>query len=371
MFRFSRTCPPAEFVPFGYRRHSYAVGANDRVELSGAGAQPPQPEGAQTPEEFVAALRRLRLWSGLTYRQLEAKANANGDVLPVSTLASALGRSTLPREQLVEGLVRACGLTADDVDRWLAARKRIAMCGDVRPTATAPAAAESRPQPSVPAGPPEPPAKSGPAMLVRLVLVGMALVGIGIGAYVLAPISTNEASNPTPPGVTTPAPGLPLGGAGSWARIRPGQSAELCVSEGRDRSGGYQHAVAALRPCASATVPSTYLEPVGAGLMHIQWHHPEHGIGCLTVRDDGVGKDLIEPWNDCSDSRSQQLFTAEPVTRQRDGAPRFRLRIAYTGQCVGLRDETATPGVEVVRENCTGQADQEFLIDLLPSVSPQ
>ena len=340
---------------------------------SGAGARPPQPEDARTAEEFVAALRQLRLWSGLTYRQAEAKAIANGDVLPASTLATALGRSTLPRAQLVEGLARACGLTADEVDRWLAARTRIAMRSDERSIQVADAAHESPSRPSAPAGPDDPPPTgrwpgSGSTMLVRLALIGLIVIGVGVGAYILAPDSLEKVSNPTPSETATPMPGLALGETGSWARIRPVQAAELCLTEGRDRSGEYQHAVAALLPCATTPFPRTYLEPVGAGLMHIQWHHPEHGIGCLTVREHGVGGDLIEPWNDCSDSRIPQLFKAEPVAQQ-DGVSRYRLRVANTGHCVGLRGDTATLGVEAVREYCTGQSDQEFLIDLLPASS--
>ncbi|PZG21570.1 AfsR family transcriptional regulator [Micromonospora craterilacus] len=83
---------------------------------------PPRPELAATPAEFVAALRVLRLWSGLTYRQLTAKARASGDHLAVSTLASALSRSTLPRREVVAGFVRACGLDERAVAEWVATR---------------------------------------------------------------------------------------------------------------------------------------------------------------------------------------------------------------------------------------------------------
>ncbi|MEN3534205.1 helix-turn-helix domain-containing protein [Microbispora sp. ZYX-F-249] len=94
--------------------------------MSGPLSAPPQPEGLTNPAEFVAALGRLRQWSGLTYRQLTAAAKAVGDVLPTSTIAGALGRTTLPREEFVAAFVRACGLGEAETARWVAHRKRLA-----------------------------------------------------------------------------------------------------------------------------------------------------------------------------------------------------------------------------------------------------
>lgn len=86
---------------------------------------PPRPETASTPAEFVQALRGLRRWSGLTYRQLAARAAAAGESLPPSTIATALGRTTLPRRRVVGLYLRACGLSPEDVRRWLAAREHL------------------------------------------------------------------------------------------------------------------------------------------------------------------------------------------------------------------------------------------------------
>ena len=94
--------------------------------MSGPFSAPPQPDGLASAAEFVAALRRLRQWSGLTYRQLTAAAKASGDVLPSSTIAGALGRTTLPREEFVAAFVRACGLGEAETARWVAHRKRLA-----------------------------------------------------------------------------------------------------------------------------------------------------------------------------------------------------------------------------------------------------
>ncbi|WP_329493905.1 helix-turn-helix transcriptional regulator [Kitasatospora herbaricolor] len=89
------------------------------------GAMPPGPEGARTPAEFVAAMRRLRRWSGLSFRELERRATAARDVLPRATLDGVLRRSDLPREDLLVAFVRACGAGPEDVARWTASRRHL------------------------------------------------------------------------------------------------------------------------------------------------------------------------------------------------------------------------------------------------------
>ncbi|MER7008197.1 hypothetical protein ABT297_34835 [Dactylosporangium sp. NPDC000555] len=80
---------------------------------------------ATSPAQFVAAMAALKQWSGFTYRQLQRRAQQAGDVLPHSTAAAALTRTTLPREDVVAAFVRACGGDESSVARWLATRKRI------------------------------------------------------------------------------------------------------------------------------------------------------------------------------------------------------------------------------------------------------
>jgi lambda repressor-like predicted transcriptional regulator len=72
--------------------------------------------------EFVAALRELRTRTGLSYRVLERRAAQAGDVLPSSTLNTALTRRTPPSEQVLRAFLRACGAEPDVVERWVAAR---------------------------------------------------------------------------------------------------------------------------------------------------------------------------------------------------------------------------------------------------------
>ncbi len=89
----------------------------------------PTPAGVRTPADFVSTMRAMRDWAALTYGELAGIAQANGDRLPQSTIASALTRESLPRETTVAAFVRACGGDPDTVQAWLAARKRVASAG--------------------------------------------------------------------------------------------------------------------------------------------------------------------------------------------------------------------------------------------------
>jgi hypothetical protein len=87
---------------------------------------PPSPAAATDEATFVAELRRLKTWSGMSFRQLERQAAAAGDTLPASTAATMLGKNRLPREELLVTYVRACGLDGDDLRPWLTTRTAIA-----------------------------------------------------------------------------------------------------------------------------------------------------------------------------------------------------------------------------------------------------
>ncbi|WP_407565529.1 XRE family transcriptional regulator [Streptomyces sp. 184] len=331
----------------------------------------PQPGQLRTRAEYVAALRALRTWSGLTYRELEAKATAHADSLPASTIATTLGRASLPRERFVDAFTRACGLADQDADRWLEARRRIAT------DEHAPPAAGSAPPPaSGDTGPPTaPPARGAPRWRWAAGLV--AAVGIGVGGTlgVQALSGSSESGEPRAARGADPIPGLDMKAVGSWARIHPARTPDLCVSEGTDRSGSYRTAVAAQQLCARAEHPRVFLEPVGDGAVQIQWHHPEHGIGCLTALRAGPGRGLLEPRDNCADDDPGQRFRLEPAepveptgsaeSAGRQATPHFRIR-PDTGQCLALRDEDTAPGAEIVQRDCSDAADQEFRIALAP-----
>ncbi|MFI6540550.1 hypothetical protein ACIBHY_49385 [Nonomuraea sp. NPDC050547] len=92
----------------------------------------------RTGAEFMSGLRRLKAWSGRSYREIQARAQRAGHALPYSTAAGMLKRETLPREQVVEAFARGCGLGAEQASAWVAARKRVAT--QVAPTPEAEAA---------------------------------------------------------------------------------------------------------------------------------------------------------------------------------------------------------------------------------------
>ncbi|MZE55049.1 hypothetical protein GTY86_27980, partial [Streptomyces sp. SID5770] len=89
------------------------------------GEHAPDPRGVRSPAEFLARLQALKDWSGLTYRELSARAEARGDVLPRSTVANMLSRTTLPREELLTAFVRACGTGPAGLERWRTARREL------------------------------------------------------------------------------------------------------------------------------------------------------------------------------------------------------------------------------------------------------
>ncbi|MFI2714217.1 hypothetical protein ACH495_29265 [Micromonospora sp. NPDC018662] len=308
--------------------------------------------------EFVHLMRQAKDRCGYTFRQLEEKAAASGDVLARSTIADVLRRQSLPKPEVLAAFVRAC-LGPEHVDSWLAARDRLA---EAVP-ATGPA---DRPPP---ASPPPVPGRQWwrPPRPVRVALVVLAVLAL-LGVTVRAVLSNDgEAGSPGPTGSAGPATAGPrhltTEAQGSAVRVRPAQAPDLCIGEGRDSAGRLSDPVAAQRPCGGAVPPTTVLQLVGGDLYHLKWDHPQEGIGCLTVIDDGPAATMLMPWNDCAADRPAQVFRMEPVdTPVPEG---FRIRSASGTFCLGIRDNALTPYAELVQETCTGEGNQEFLIDVL------
>ncbi|RDI69343.1 hypothetical protein DFR76_101881 [Nocardia pseudobrasiliensis] len=331
------------------------MGRGEESRRGSRRAGAPEPNEIDSVTSFVAALRGLRTWCGLTYRQLEGKAAADGNVLPSSTIATTLGRATLPREPFVGAFTRACGLDEDEVNRWLDARRRIAVGQESQTDgATAPEAAEPVVAPPVTS-------QRRHSTWQRRSITLVAGVGAGVAGTLGAMSGLDRSSNAPIP---DPVPGLRLLAVGSWARIQPARTPELCVTEGRDRTQRYGTAVAVQRPCDQSTLPHVYIRPLDHANVQIQWHHPKYGIGCLTVLLDGPGRDLIEPRDDCAEDDPAQRFRIEPVGPPHAG--RFRIRPDATDECLALRDQDTVENAEIVQGRCSGARDQEFLIELIP-----
>ncbi|MFI5524258.1 XRE family transcriptional regulator [Streptomyces platensis] len=334
------------------------------AESSGVQASPgePQPDQARNAAEFTAALRALRIYSGLSYRQLKGKAAARGDTLASSTIATALGRATLPREPFVAAFTRACGLGEAEAQQWLDARRRLAVAQQPSGPHTDPVPSNAEEQTTPNTGEVDRgPQRRHRYRHMRLVAAAAMGAGLALGSQtLLLPLSAPHRTT----SATRPVRNLAILAVGSWAQIHPARTPRLCVTEGRDRTHRYATTIAAQSPCAQAVPPRTYIEPVGENLIQIQWHHPKYGIGCLTLLRHGPGRDLIEPRDDCAEDDPAQQFRIELV-----GPPasvHFRLRPAATGQCLSVRDQDTVAGAEIVEGRCSGAGDQEFLITLMP-----
>ncbi|GAA2287540.1 hypothetical protein GCM10010415_68350 [Streptomyces atrovirens] len=313
------------------------------------------PAEARTAREYVSLLRKLKEHSGLTFRQLEQRAAERGEVLARSTLADALRRDALPRAEVVAALVRACG-AGEDVPEWLTARERLAAGED---PVTAGTDQESKPldgpadqEPEPPAGPPEPsdPRRGRTAMTAALASLGTVVL-LAVGAVVLLP---QDEGNENTKSTATPT-------TSSYSRIRPARAPELCLTDGDVRMNGESKLLAVQRPCAEAVPPRVYLQRADDGRYQIQFRHPEHGTGCLTVLGDGAFRNTLEPWEDCRAGGDSQWFRLERA----DGADRWRLRSARDdGLCVGVRGGAKEAGAAVMAERCAEHDgdDQVFLI---------
>ncbi|MFB9717822.1 XRE family transcriptional regulator [Planobispora longispora] len=387
---------------------------------------PPELEGVTDPAEFVAALGTLRRWSGLSYRQLASRAQAAGDVLPPSTMAGALGRAVLPREELVAALVRACGCDEATVAGWIAVRRRLAVSGSLPvlapsapPESEVPISGPATPSGSGlpipipgPAGPPENDAPTpGPAVpsgsgvpdsgapgtvappdagggtvsgrrllpvmaaaVVAFILLGLgggALAGLRALASAQTPAQTpTQPPTPTPAQDSLPSPNRSMGLPDGWYRVVPAHVADrgLCVGEGRERNGRTTRELAVQRPCRGLS-PDTYVKAVGPGVHQIQWHHPVHGVGCLTVDQAWTGAEALIAPAKCTGAAHQRFLLERSASA---GTAGHRLRPVHSGLCVGVLGGAADVdnGAELVQDVCNGGADQVFFFVAAPDLEP-
>ncbi|MFB8217974.1 RICIN domain-containing protein [Streptomyces anulatus] len=318
------------------------------------------PSEAEDLSEFMELLRRLKQESRLSYRQLEKRATAVGDILPRSSAAAMLSRNVVPRPDQLAAFVTACG-EGERVAEWLEVRDRIAVRQPLaeKPTRE-PAGKAAREVP-----PSEPPRRSVAALAVATGVLVLATAG----AWLLATGGEPEgsqgpvaASTPSPssmsPTSSTPSAGAPMQMPPSgWIRIRPAAAPDLCVTDGRVRDRRYVPLVAVQRPCSDVAPQGTRLEPMGGNTYRIQWHHPDYGKGCLKALSEGAGAELLEPYDDCAQG---SRFRLEPSDSCTDG--RFVLRVDGQG-CVGIKGSGTSEGTEAVMERCVGRGGQVFVIE--------
>lgn len=336
----------------------------------------PRPTEIDTPAKFTSMLRRLRTWSGLTYRQVEARATKSGDALPSSTIATTLGRSTLPKEQFVAAFTRACGLDDDEVRHWLDVRTRLAINGHPPPGGDsrtendhpAPTITRFAEEQHVPTKPPRHPRMSRPRRWWRH-SIGLAL-GAGLG--VLGTVSASDLP-PNPNRKSTESGSdqisdLPIPSVGSWALIRPESAPHLCLAPGPDADGRPTATVAVQPACAGATPSLSYIDPIEDNHAQIQWHRPEAGIYCLTSHLADLPKQSPRLTEDCDDEDPAQLFRFERGSDLNSAG--VRIRNVVTNRCLTVRTQRASK-TEISQARCSGEGDQEFLVHTVAPGSNQ
>ena len=357
------------------------------------GETAPDPRGARNPAEFIARLQQLKNRSGLTYRELSARSAALGDVLPRSTVANMLARTTLPREELLAAFVRACGVDPGGEADWEAVRRELATRGTYGTEAgVAPAGLPEGEVPeaevpkgevpeadvperevpegelpqgdagplvwpgseAVPAAEP-PPEDAGPApdprSRLRLALVG----AVGVAALVLAGVSVIALVREDTPrhgraNGQAPAPELTAPAEGP-VHIRVIGSG-LCLGERRGSRSGQIHQ----RDCAGADVPLYSLKRLPGDGWRIVSDHPDYGPGCSGIPSGGRIPDAALEDSECGDPSRVERFTLEPY-----GTPVTGYRIvpagsATSGSCVTVTGDRTAAWSRLAQAPCDPDA---------------
>ncbi|GGO81914.1 hypothetical protein GCM10012280_07310 [Wenjunlia tyrosinilytica] len=291
-------------------------------------------------------MRHLKGWSGLTYRELTARAEAAGVVLPRSTVAGTLSRNALPRPEMVGAFVRACGLGDAEAAVWNETRALIAS-GLVEQAADGPAVPEHQGIP---------PRRIG--LLVAAILGGAAAV-VAIAVLIVAAGSGSSGSTGGAAPDTSPSPSYSPGALpapGSY-RLQLAYSA-LCLSERLGQSNGRLYQL----PCGPS-VPRFSLKKLGGDRWRLVTDHPEFGPGCTGVHgmSTKAGAHLEDDY--CGDRGNAEVFRLETVMHPMVG---LRLRPVHSELCLGVKGASTDQGAEVLQLACDDSAGEVFR--LLPDL---
>ncbi|MEU1510274.1 XRE family transcriptional regulator [Kitasatospora sp. NPDC005748] len=317
---------------------------------------PPNPSLARDTAEFVAYLRQLRQRSGLTYRALERRAAEVGAVLPRSTIAEALRHDLLPRPELLDAFVRACGL-GEDPAVWLAARERLAHEA-THPGPGAPAeAGPPAPQtlPGAPRTAPPAPSRRRLRSATPIVVVLALAAAVAGGAAFLH----DRAHRPAAPAPSSGAQERALVAAGAYL-IRPVGSG-LCLGESTTHESGGEVGQFA----CPGNVPTYVFEPAGGGQYTIRSLHPVMGHGCLGV-EAALLADGARLMNDyCGRRGTAERFR---LRASPGGAGSYLIQLVHSNACVTIPGDIGTPGVLARQLPCADPpAGQSFTLEPVPA----
>ncbi|MGW7416528.1 ricin-type beta-trefoil lectin domain protein [Streptomyces sp. NPDC054863] len=360
----------------------------------------PDPCAVRTAAEFVEGLHALKEWSGLTYRELTARADATGDVLPRSTVANMLARTTVPREELVAAYARACGCGPTVVEEWLAVRKELAVRGERVAVVAVPgetpepaggaaseevpqevpeAAQEETPQEAPEAAPepssvradpaPEPssarahpapalapvaevpsppggkapvggPEASTPRRISRTKVLNVALALTVVAATVVWLTRDTDPQPRTLDAVTAP---------GAGERTLRAVHSGLCLGERNGVTSGKVHQA----PC-EGLIPQYSLVRMGEEDWRIASYHPEFEGGCMGVH---WGKREKGAWvedDECANrDPAAETFRFEPVGSPVKG---YRIRPQHTRMCLTVPGASRAEWTALEQRPCEDDA---------------
>ncbi|NUR70393.1 MAG: XRE family transcriptional regulator [Hamadaea sp.] len=271
------------------------------------------PASANSAAQFVDLLRRVRVASELSYRQIAQRARAQGVALPISTLATALNRDTMPRQEVVTAMLLACGCSREELAVWLAARRRIV-------TSTPSTADETESPETSPDTPDAPVAGRWNRLPLNRVSIWALVAAIVVAGAGVTWWATDRAPE-KPAAVPTD--------SNATVRVRP-LTGPGCLSE-HTGSTGYLF----IEPCEQA-FPTLKVESVAGGAVRFRTSHPEFGEGCMGV--DPVADDDRPSDGYCTDVK-HQLFTLS------EAGGGHLLRNVELGQCLAVRPEAGARAV--------------------------
>ncbi|MFF8838797.1 RICIN domain-containing protein [Streptomyces sp. NPDC015130] len=380
----------------------------------------PDPRAARNPAEFIARLQALKDWSGLTYRELTARAEAQGETLPRSTVANMLARATVPREELLVSFVRACGLGPAAMEEWQAVRKELAVRGvyereraeggpaegagpvagghaagadtaaaqdaAAQDAATRPAAGDER-QGGVESTEGVEPAGDGPQGGVEPSERAEPEAAVGPSGLVW-PGGPPESPDGDAPGTPRPGPrsrirralvatvaltGLVLAGVSVVAVLRDGHRAHPprtltapAAGDVRIRVIGQDLCLAERRgsrtgqihqvPCADAKVPLYSLKELGGGRWRIVSDHPDYGPGCSGIPSGGRIPDAAFEDSECGDPSRVEAFALEPYGTPVEGYRIVPADSATPGSCVTVVGDRSAAWARLAQAPCAPDA---------------
>ncbi|MFI8913643.1 hypothetical protein ACIGW4_18800 [Streptomyces sp. NPDC053513] len=320
------------------------------------GEHAPDPREVRNPAEFLARLQALKDWSGLTYRELSARAETHGDVLPRSTVANMLARPTLPREELLTVFVRACGVEEGEAEHWRAVRRELAGRG-VYERAPEPGEAPDtpedrgedpdRPGPAAPGpgsgdgeggGPHGPGSRIRRALVAAVAFAGLVLAGISVVAF----LRDGHAGHP---------PRTPTAPAAGDVRIRVAGT-DFCLGERRGTRTGQVHQL----PCAAAGFPRYSLAEAGGGRWRIVSDHPDFGPGCSGIPSGGRIPGAPYEDSECGDPTRVESFALEAYGTPVEGYRIVPVGSATPGSCVTVVGDRSAAWARLAQAPCAPDA---------------